>query len=68
MTTRKTNSKHKQSRPSFIVGNDLKSDGQLVYNPASNQVIASADYSLDPTHPSGPLFNFLYDGGLQFML
>lgn len=57
-----------QTIKAILVGNDLKSNGQLFFNPASNRVIASVDYSLDPTHPSGPLFNFLYDGGLQFML
>jgi hypothetical protein len=57
-----------QSVKAILIGNDPKSDGQLFFNPATNSVISSADYTLDPTHPSGPLFNLLYDGGLQFSL
>ena len=46
-----------QTIQAILVGNDPLSDGQLFYNP-----------TLDPSHPSGPLFNMLYNGGLQFML
>ena len=31
-------------------------------------IIESADYDLDPSHPSGPVFGLTYDGGIQFNL
>ena len=31
-------------------------------------LIGSADYKLDPTHPSGPIFQLQYNGGIQFNL
>ena len=59
---------HSQTIKAILLGNDHKSDGQIFYNPTTDSIIASADYTLDPTHPSGPLFNQVYDGGLQFHL
>ena len=52
----------------ILVGNDNKSDGQLFYLPHTKSLIGSADYKLDPTHPSGPIFQLQYNGGIQFNL
>ena len=50
------------------MGNDPKSDGKLFYVPHTKSIIGSADYDLDPSHPSGPVFGLTYDGGIQFNL
>jgi hypothetical protein len=44
----------------ILVGNDDKSNGQLFYNPDTKKLLASSDYRLNITCPSGPLFNFQY--------
>ena len=36
--------------------------------PHTKSLIGSADYKLDPTHPSGPIFQLQYNGGIQFNL
>ena len=57
-----------QSIKAILVGNDPKSDGKLFYVPHTKSIIGSADYDLDPSHPSGPVFGLTYDGGIQFSL
>ena len=57
-----------QSVKCTLVDNDNKSDGQLFYVPHTKSLIGSADYKLDPTHPSGPIFQLQYNGGIQFNL
>lgn len=52
----------------ICVGNDPKSDGLLFYSPDFKSLIGSADYTLDPIPPSGPICNIPYDGGVQFDL
>ena len=57
-----------QTIPCILVGNDTKSDGRLFYNPETKQPLGSSDYRLDTSHPSGPMFNLTYNGGLNFHL
>eukprot|EP00957_Ditylum_brightwellii_P032422 2456768-Ditylum_brightwellii.AAC.1 len=57
-----------QSIKAICVGNDKKSDGLLFYIPLSKRLISSSDYTLDPTIPSGPVFNLYYDGCIGFNL
>ena len=52
----------------ICVGNDPKSDGLLFYSPEFKSLIGSADYTLDPVPPSGPICGIPYDGGVQFDL
>ena len=52
----------------ILVGNGSKSDGQLFYVPHTRNILRSADYELDPTHPSGPMFQLNYNGCIQFNL
>eukprot|EP00957_Ditylum_brightwellii_P063151 4793665-Ditylum_brightwellii.AAC.1 len=46
-----------QSIKAICVGNDKKSDRLLFYVPSSKSLISSSDYTLDPSIPSGPVFN-----------
>ena len=57
-----------QSIMKICVGNDPKSDGLLFYFPTSKKIVGSADYHLDSTVPSGPVFGYSYDGGIGFNL
>ena len=57
-----------QTLKCILIGNDPQSDAPLFYNPATKQLISSANYRLDPTRASGPIFNIPYDGGIQFSL
>ena len=57
-----------QSVKCILVGNDNKSDGQLLYVPHTKSLIWSADYKLDPTHLSDPIFQLQYNGGIEFNL
>jgi hypothetical protein len=47
--------------PVILIGNDDQSDGCLFYNPATKNIIASSDYRLDPSRPSGPVFNLPHE-------
>ena len=57
-----------QSVKAILVGNDHKSDGRLFYNPNTKKLMGSSDYRLDISHPSGPPFNLVYNGGFDFNL
>ena len=57
-----------QSIKDILVGNDPKSDGKLFYVPHTKSIIGSADYDLDLSRPSGPVFGLTYDDGIQFNL
>ena len=57
-----------QSIKAILVVNDQKLDRKLFYVPHTKSIIGSADYDLDPSHPSGPVFGLTYDGGIQFNL
>ena len=57
-----------QSIKCILVGNNNLSDGQLFYVPHTKIIIGSSDYKLDPTYPSGPMFQLHYDDGIQFNL
>ena len=48
----------------ICVGNDPKSDGLLFYFPNSIKIVGSADYHLDSTVPSGPVFGYSYGVGI----
>lgn len=50
-----------QTIPTILIGNDDQSDGCLFYNPKTKHIIASSDYQLDHSRPSGPLFNLDYE-------
>jgi dUTPase len=61
-TTAQHNSKYEsQTVPTILIGNDDQSDGCLFYNPSTKSIIASADYRLGPSRPSGPLFNLPHE-------
>ena len=55
-----------QSIKCILVGNNSKSDGQLFYVPYTRSILGTSDYKLDPIHPSGPMFQLNYNGGIQF--
>ena len=57
-----------QSIKCILVGNDTKSDDQLFYVPHTRSILWSSDYKLDPTHPSGSMFQLNYNWGIQFNL
>ena len=57
-----------QSIKCILVGNNSKSYGQLLYAPHTRRILGSSDYKLDPTHPSGPMFQLKYNGCIQFNL
>ena len=42
------------------MGNDTKSDARLFYNPSTKKLLASSDFHLNISGPSGPLFNLPY--------
>jgi len=50
-----------QSIPTILIGNDDQSDGCLFYNPKTKHIIASSDYRLDSSRPSGPIFNLPHE-------
>ena len=52
-----------QSINAILVGIDPNLDEKLFYVPHTKSIIKSADYDLDPSHPSGPVFGLIYDGG-----
>ena len=52
----------------ILVGTDSESDGQLFYVTHIRSILGSSDYKLDPTHPSDPIFQLNYNGGIQFNL
>ena len=54
------NTLESQTVKAILVGNDDKSDGKLFYNPETKKLMASSDYRLNITAPSGPLFNLKY--------
>ena len=53
-----------QSIKCILVGNNSKSDGQVLYVPNRRSILRSSDYKLDPTHPSGPIFQLNYNEGI----
>ena len=55
-----------QTVRAILVGNDDKSDGRLFYNPTTKSMMASSDYRLDTSRPSGPLFNLEYTQPTSF--
>ena len=57
-----------QTLKCILVGNDEKSDGRLFYNPATKSIIASSDFVLNTTVPSGPIFNIPYDEPTSYNL
>ena len=57
-----------QTIKAILVGNDEKSDGKLFYNPQTKQILASSDYRLNISEPSGPQFGLTYDGGPEYQL
>ena len=57
-----------QSITGIYVGNDPEGDGLLLYIPTSKKLVVLADYRLDPTVLSGPVFGYSYDGGIGFNL
>eukprot|EP00957_Ditylum_brightwellii_P003304 250335-Ditylum_brightwellii.AAC.1 len=57
-----------QSIKAICVGNGTQSDGLLFYLPTSKKLIASSDYRLDPSVPSGPVFGLTYNGCIGFDL
>lgn len=40
----------------------------MFYIPYTKSIIGPSDYKLGPTHPSGPIFQLQYDGGIQLNL
>ena len=50
-----------QTIPTILLGNDDQSDGCIFYNPATKNIIASSDYRLDHSRPSGPVFNLPHE-------
>ena len=64
----KGNTLTSQTVKAILVGNDSKSDGRLFYNPATRGLMGSSDYRLDISHPSGPPFGLVYNGGFEFNL
>ena len=57
-----------QSIKCILVGNDSKLNGKLFYVPHTRSILGSSDYKLDPTHPSGPMFQLNYNWDIQFNL
>ena len=57
-----------QSIKCILVGNDSKSGGWLFCVPHTRSILGLYDYKLDPTHPSDPIFQLNYNGGIQFNL
>ena len=62
------NTLNSQTIKAILVGNDDKSDGKLFYNPSSKKLMASSDYRLNITAPSGPLFNLEYQDPTTYTL
>ena len=52
----------------ILVGNDDKSNGRLFYNPDTKKLMASSDYILNISAPSGPIFNLPYNEPATYML
>jgi deoxyuridine 5''-triphosphate nucleotidohydrolase (dut) len=50
-----------QTVPAILLGNDDQSDGCIFYNPTTKNIIASSDYRLDHSRPSGPVFHLEYE-------
>ena len=57
-----------QTIKAILVGNDTKSDGRLFYNPNTKKILASSDYRLNVSCPSGPIFNLQYQEPTSFSL
>ena len=57
-----------QSIKVILVGNGPKSDEKLFYVPHTKSIIGPADFNLDPSHLSDPVFGLTYHGGIQFNL
>ena len=57
-----------QSIMGIYIVNDTKMYGLLLYLPTTKKLVGSADYRLDQTVPSGPVFGYSYDGGIDFNL
>ena len=57
-----------QTVKAILVGNDDKSDGRLFYNPQTRKLMASSDYRLNTTCPSGPIFNLKYNEPTTYSL
>ena len=57
-----------QTMKAILVGNDDKSDGRLFYNPETKKLLASSDYRLNISCPSGPLFNLQYTEPTSYSL
>ena len=57
-----------QTMKAILVGNDDKSDARLFYNPTTKQLIASSDYRLNISCPSGPIFNLEYSEPTTYSL
>jgi hypothetical protein len=50
-----------QTIPTILLGNDDQSDGCLFFNPKTKNIIASSDYRLDHSRPSGPVFDLEHE-------
>jgi hypothetical protein len=50
-----------QTVPTILIGNDDQSDGCLFYNPKTKNIIASSDYCLDHSLPSGQIVNLKHE-------
>ena len=48
--------------------NDSKSEGPFFYSPDFKSMIGSAEYTLNPTPPSGSTCEIPYDDGVMFGL
>ena len=57
-----------QTMKAILVGNDDKSDGRLFYNPDSKKLLASSDYRLNISCPSGPIFKLQYSEPTSYNL
>lgn len=57
-----------QMLKTILVGNDEKSDARLFYNPITKKLIASSDYRLNISCPSGPIFNPEYSEPTSYSL
>ena len=49
-----------QTVKAILVGNDEKSNARLFYNPDTKKIMASSDYRLNISCPSGPIFHLEY--------
>ena len=57
-----------QTMKAILVGNDDKSDARLFYNPSTKKLLASSDYRLNISCPSGPLFDLEYTEPTSYSL